>query len=67
MGALFMGNKVVVKPDVKTGMPLEQFIRLMHHCGMPKEDVSLLQGADGSVMEKVLVKGQARNTQFTGS
>jgi 1-pyrroline-5-carboxylate dehydrogenase len=23
MGALFMGNKVLVKPDIRTGMPLE--------------------------------------------
>lgn len=54
MGALYMGNKVVVKPDSKTGLPLEQFIRLLHECGLPKEDLSLLH-CDGPVMEKVLL------------
>ena len=44
MGALFMGNQVLVKPDVKTAMPLEQFIRLLHECGLPKNDLSLLYG-----------------------
>jgi 1-pyrroline-5-carboxylate dehydrogenase len=59
MGALFMGNQVLVKPDLKTAMPLEQFIRLLHHCGLPKEDLSLLY-ADGKETEHVLIKGDAR-------
>ena len=67
MGALFMGNQVVAKTDHKTSMPLEQFIRLMHECGLPKEDLSLLHGPNGSVMEHILKKGQARTTLFTGS
>jgi 1-pyrroline-5-carboxylate dehydrogenase len=50
MGALFMGNKVLVKPDIKTAMPLEQFIRLLHHCGLPKTDIDLMY-ADGPVVE----------------
>lgn len=66
MGALFMGNKVLVKPDVKTAMPLEQFIRLLHHCGLPKEDLDLIY-ADGPVMENILKKTPVRQTLFTGS
>ena len=59
MGALYMGNKVLVKPDIKTGLPLEQFIRLLHHCGLPKEDASLIY-SDGPVMEHILKKAPAR-------
>lgn len=42
MGALYMGNKVLVKPDLRTALPLEQFVRLLHECGLPKEDLSLM-------------------------
>jgi len=42
MGALFMGNKVLVKPDIKTALPLEQFIRLLHFCGLPASDLSFI-------------------------
>jgi 1-pyrroline-5-carboxylate dehydrogenase len=66
MGALFMGNKVLVKPDVKTAMPLEQFIRLLHHCGLPKEDLDLIY-CDGPVMEHILKKTPVNQTLFTGS
>ena len=54
-----MGNKVLVKPDIKTALPLEQFIRLLHHCGLPKDDLSLLY-SDGPVMEHILKKAPAR-------
>ena len=59
MGALFMGNKVLVKPDMRTSFPVEQFIRLLHHCGMPKEDVTLLH-AGGDVTKAVLKKTPMR-------
>lgn len=36
MGALFMGNKVIIKGDSRVSVVLEQTIRLLHHCGMPK-------------------------------
>ena len=38
----------------------------MHHCGLPKEDMSFLY-ADGPVIEKVLLKTPMRQTLFTGS
>jgi len=66
MGALFMGNKPVVKGDTRTNIVLEQWIRMMHYCGLPKEDMDFLY-ADGPVMEKILLKGNVRNTLFTGS
>jgi len=66
MGALFMGNKPLVKPDIRCSFPLEQWVRMMHYCGMPKEDMDFIHG-DGPVMEKILVQGGARNTLFTGS
>jgi hypothetical protein len=36
MGALFMGNKPVVKSDSKVSWPLEQWIRMLHYSGLPK-------------------------------
>ncbi len=39
---------------------------MLHYCGLPKEDVDFLY-ADGSVMQKILLKGEVRNTLFTGS
>lgn len=46
MGALYMGNKVFLKPDSKASPVMEQFVRLLHYCGMPEDDVDLLL-ADG--------------------
>jgi len=66
MGALYMGNKPVLKGDTRTNFVLEQWVRMMHYCGLPKEDLDFLY-ADGPVMEKILVKGEVRNTLFTGS
>jgi 1-pyrroline-5-carboxylate dehydrogenase len=61
MGALYMGNKVLLKPDMRTSFPVEQFIRLLHYCGMPKEDVNLLH-ANGEVTEAILKKTPMRQT-----
>lgn len=66
MGALFMGNKPLVKPDMRCSFVLEQWIRMMHYCGLPKEDMDFIH-CDGPVAEKILVKGNVRLTQFTGS
>ena len=66
MGALFMGNKPVVKPDTRCSFPLEQWVRMLHYCGLPKEDLDLIH-SDGPVMEHILRKGNANMTLFTGS
>ena len=66
MGALYMGNKPLVKGDSRTSIVLEQWVRMLHHCGMPKEDLDFIH-ADGPVMEKILKQADAKMTLFTGS
>lgn len=56
-----MGNKPLVKADSRTSFPLEQWIRMLHHCGLPKEDMDFLQ-ADGPVMEHILKKSDVKLT-----
>ncbi len=59
MGALYMGNQVLVKPHEKTAMALEQFIRLLHYCGLPKTDLGFIY-CEGPVMEHILKSAEAR-------
>ena len=66
MGSLYMGNKVLVKNCQKTSAVIEQFIRLLHHNGMPLEDVDLLHG-EPLYMEKLIKQDLFKNIQFTGS
>eukprot|EP00300_Choanocystis_sp_HF-7_P030862 c39844_g1_i1.p1 GENE.c39844_g1_i1~~c39844_g1_i1.p1 ORF type:complete len:562 (+),score=134.79 c39844_g1_i1:44-1687(+) len=66
MGALFMGNKPVVKSDSRVSLVLEQFVRLLHVCGLPKEDIDVIHSS-GSVMQNLLERSNVRLTQFTGS
>jgi len=66
MGALYMGNKPVLKPAEKCALVMEQYLHLLHHCGMPKDDVDLLN-CQGPVAEKLITTAPVRLTQFTGS
>lgn len=66
MGALFMGNKPVLKPAEKCALVMEQFLHLLHDCGMEKNDVDLLN-CQGPVAEQLILKSNIRLTQFTGS
>eukprot|EP00568_Trieres_chinensis_P009203 CAMPEP_0183304316 /NCGR_PEP_ID=MMETSP0160_2-20130417/9441_1 /TAXON_ID=2839 ORGANISM="Odontella Sinensis, Strain Grunow 1884" /NCGR_SAMPLE_ID=MMETSP0160_2 /ASSEMBLY_ACC=CAM_ASM_000250 /LENGTH=524 /DNA_ID=CAMNT_0025467343 /DNA_START=53 /DNA_END=1624 /DNA_ORIENTATION=- len=66
MGALFMGNKPVLKPTEKCTIVMEQFIRLLHHCGMPMDDCDFLN-CEGPVAGELLSRAPVRMTQFTGS
>jgi 1-pyrroline-5-carboxylate dehydrogenase len=66
MGALFMGNKVTIKNDSKTSVVLEQFIRMLHVCGMPLTDVDLIHST-GEVMGQLVSTEAFRSIQFTGS
>uniref|UniRef100_A0A6U2JET3 Aldehyde dehydrogenase domain-containing protein n=1 Tax=Hemiselmis andersenii TaxID=464988 RepID=A0A6U2JET3_HEMAN len=66
MGALYMGNRPTLKPCHRVSVVMEQYIRLMHDCGLPRTDVDLIS-TSGSVMETFLVTARPRMTQFTGS
>ncbi len=44
----------------------EQFIRMLHHVGMPKGDLDYIQG-NGRVVGEILKQGHPRSTLFTGS
>jgi 1-pyrroline-5-carboxylate dehydrogenase len=65
MGALFMGNRPLLKVDSKVSVVMEQFLRLLHACGLPAGDVDFIN-TDGPTMNKLLVKAQPRMTLFTG-
>jgi 1-pyrroline-5-carboxylate dehydrogenase len=66
MGALYMGNKPVLKVDSKVSIVMEQMIRLLHDCGLPAEDVDFIN-SDGITMNKLLLEANPKMTLFTGS
>jgi len=45
MGALYMGNKPLVKVDSKVSVVMEEFVRLLHALGLPKTDIDLVRRA----------------------
>jgi len=66
LGALFMGNKVLLKVDSKVSAAVEEFIRLLIACGMPNGDVILIH-TNGENMEYLISQIDLRMTLFTGS
>ncbi|MBE9549957.1 MAG: aldehyde dehydrogenase family protein [Proteobacteria bacterium] len=68
MGALFMGNKPLIKSASTVSVVIEQFLRLLIHAGLPPEDVDLIH-CRGSVMGSLVEKAKdtVRLVQFTGS
>eukprot|EP00955_Chlamydomonas_euryale_P014516 156123-Chlamydomonas_euryale.AAC.1 len=66
MGALYMGNKPLLHCDQKVAIVAEQLLRMLHACGMPREDVDLLIGP-GATMGHVIRRAEPRSTLFTGS
>ncbi|KAJ6813555.1 putative aldehyde dehydrogenase [Iris pallida] len=66
MGALYMGNKPVLKVDSKVSIVMEQMLLLLHQCGLPMEDVDFIN-SDGITMNKLLLKAKPQMTLFTGS
>lgn len=66
MGALYMGNRPIVKVDSKVSIVMEQMMRLLHYCGLPVEDVDFIN-SDGKTMNKLLTEANPRMTLFTGS
>ena len=57
MGALFMGNRPLVKVDSKVSVVFEQFVRLLIHAGLPAEDIDLIH-CRGSEMGRLLEAGR---------
>lgn len=68
MGALFMGNRPLVKVDSKVSAVFEQFLRLLIRAGLPATDVDLIHTTGGQ-MGRLLeaAKDDLRLVQFTGS
>ncbi|MEM7501830.1 MAG: aldehyde dehydrogenase family protein [Pseudomonadota bacterium] len=68
MGALFMGNRPLVKVDSKVSVVFEQFVRLLIDSGLPPADIDLIH-TKGSDMGRLLDAGRdhIRMLQFTGS
>lgn len=66
LGALYMGNKPILKVDSKVSVVMEQMLRLLHDCGMPHVDVDFLN-CDGATMHKLLLEAKPKMTLFTGS
>lgn len=66
MGALYMGNKPLIKVDSRVSVVFEQFIRLLIHAGLPPTDVDMVH-CSGPVMHKLLLQARPRSTCFTGS
>jgi 1-pyrroline-5-carboxylate dehydrogenase len=68
MGALFMGNRPIVKIDSRVSVVFEQFLRLLIHCGLPAGDVDLIHCRGERMGELVeTAKNNLRLVQFTGS
>ena len=66
MGALYMGNKALIKSDTKVSIVMEQFIRLMIECGAPPTDFDFIH-CDGRTMNEILRRTKPNMTLFTGS
>ena len=68
MGALFMGNRPLVKVDSKVSVVYEQFLRMLIHCGLDPADIDLVH-CRGEVMGDLVSRsaGTIRMAQFTGS
>ena len=68
MGALFMGNRPLVKVDSKVSVVFEQFLRLLIHCGLSPDDIDLIH-CRGERMGELIGSAaeQIRMVQFTGS
>ena len=66
LGALYMGNKILLKVDSRVSVVMEQALRLLHSCGLPLSDVDYIN-CNGEVMNDLLMHSQPRMTLFTGS
>lgn len=67
-GALFMGNRPLVKVDSRVSIVFEQFLRMLIHCGLDPDDVDLIH-CRGESMGRLVTRAadHIRMAQFTGS
>ena len=66
MGALFMGNKPILKVDSKVSIVMDTVLKIMHKNGLPKNDIDFIH-CNGYIMENLLLDSNVNMTQFTGS
>ncbi len=68
LGALFMGNRPLVKSATTVDIVFEQFLRLLIHCGLNVNDVDMIH-CGGRTMGHLIetAKDDIRLVQFTGS
>ena len=66
LASVWMGNKCTVKIDERVQIVYEQFLRLCHACGFPKDALDLIY-CSGPAFNDVLIRGDAKMTLFTGS
>lgn len=66
MGCLYMGNKPCLKLAEPCAVVMEQFLRLLHHCGMDPNNVDMLN-CRGPVAQELIANTPVRMMQFTGS
>ena len=68
VGALAMGNRPLVKPETKVSVVLEQFVRLLIHCGLDPNDLDVIH-CKGTAMGELIESSRddIRLVQFTGS
>lgn len=59
MGALLVGNRPTLKSTYKVAIVMEQFLRLMNHCGAPLEDIDFIN-CRGKSMEKLIAMTKYR-------
>ena len=56
----------MVKSASTVSLVIEQYLRMLHHCGLPKSDIDLIH-CGGRTMNELITTGPVRLTQFTGS
>lgn len=67
MGALYMGNFPIIKAGSIVSIVLEQFVRLLIHCGLPAKDMDIMN-CGGRTMNQFLTQHghDVALLQFTG-
>ncbi len=68
MGALFMGNRPLIKSATTVSVVFEQFLRMLIYCGLPEKDADMIH-CGGSTMGNLInqCSDKIRMLQFTGS